>query len=139
MGSDPRSAHPPDADEMPRHEGEVGPFRLGRTAVTNAQYRRFVDETDQPPPSSWPGGLLPAGQEDVPVTYVSWHDAARFCDWAGGRLPTEAEWEAAATGGDGRLWPWGDAPPTAERAVSVVSLRPSRSASVVSWLMPAAP
>ena len=117
MGSDPRSAHPPDAEETPRHDVEIAPFRLGRTAVTNAQYRRFVDETGQPPPSSWPGGAIPEGGEDVPVTYVSWHDAARYCAWAGGRLPTEAEWEAAATGGDGRLWPWGDAPPTAEHAV----------------------
>jgi formylglycine-generating enzyme required for sulfatase activity len=116
MGSDPHAAFPPAADEAPRHAVEVAPFRLGRTPVTNAQYRRFVEETGHRAPGSWPDGCVPAGQDDVPVTYVSWHDAAAFCAWAGGRLPTEAEWEAAA-GGDGRLWPWGDVPPTTAEAV----------------------
>jgi formylglycine-generating enzyme required for sulfatase activity len=116
MGSDVRAAYPPAEDEAPCHVVDVAPFRIGRTAVTNAQYRAFVEETGHRPPSSWPGGVVPARQEDVPVTYVSWHDASAFCAWAGGRLPTEAEWEAAA-GGDGRLWPWGDDPPDQARAV----------------------
>jgi formylglycine-generating enzyme required for sulfatase activity len=116
MGSEPRHAFLPDADESPAHEVEVAPFRIGLTPVTNAQYRAFVEATAHRPPGSWPGGAIPAGQEAVPVTYVSWHDARAFCSWAGGRLPTEAEWEAAA-GGDGRLWPWGDVPPSPEHAV----------------------
>jgi len=117
MGSDPRGAWPPDADEGPRHDVALEPFRITRVPVTNEQYRLFVEATGRPAPSSWPGGSMPAGEKDVPVTYVTWHDASAFCAWAGGRLPTEAEWEAAASGGDGRLWPWGDLPPDTTRAV----------------------
>ena len=117
MGSDPARAYPPAADESPRHVVEVAPFRIGRIPVTNAQYAAFVRETGHRPPSSWPDGTVPPGQDGVPVTYVSWHDAGAFCAWAGARLPSEAEWEAAASGGDGRLWPWGDVPPDRTRAV----------------------
>jgi formylglycine-generating enzyme required for sulfatase activity len=80
---------------------DVVTFELGRTPVTNAQYERFVAETEAAPPPHWPA---PA---DHPVTFVDWHDASAFCAWAGGRLPTEAEWEKAARGTDGRTYPWG--------------------------------
>jgi len=117
MGSDPARAYPPAVDESPRHVVEVGPFRIGRIPVTNGQYQAFVRDTGRRPPSSWPDGTVPHGQDGVPVTYVSWHDAVAFSAWGGARLPSEAEWEAAASGGDGRLWPWGDAPPDRSRAV----------------------
>jgi len=117
MGSDPSRAYPPAADESPRHVVEVAPFRIGRIPVTNGQYEAFVRDTGHRPPSSWPDGTVPEGQDGVPVTYVSWHDAGAFSAWAGARLPSEAEWEAAASRGDGRLWPWGDEPPDRTRAV----------------------
>jgi formylglycine-generating enzyme required for sulfatase activity len=117
MGGDPWRAYPPAADESPRHVVEVAAFRIGRIPVTNGQYAEFVRDTGHRPPSSWPDGAVPDGQDGVPVTYVSWHDAVAYCVWAGARLPSEAAWEAAASGGDGRLWPWGDVPPDRTRAV----------------------
>ena len=117
MGSDAGGGPATEPDEAPRHRVACPGFRLGRTAVTNAEYRRFVDATSRPPPSHWPAGAIPAGRESHPVTYVSWADAAAFCRWAGGFLPSEAQWERAARGDDARAWPWGDEPPTPEHAV----------------------
>ena len=117
MGSEPAGEHAPDPDEAPAHRVHCPRFRIGRTPVTNAEYRLFVDATSRPAPSHWPGGAVPEERELHPVTYVSWADAAAFCRWAGGFLPTEAQWERAARGDDGRPWPWGDAPPTPAHAV----------------------
>ena len=108
MGSDPAAAFPPDEDESPRHLVRVEPFRLARTPVTSEQYRIFADAAGAPLPA--------AAADDIPVTYVTLEDARAFCAWAGVRLPTEVEWEAAARGGDDRLWPWGDEPPDSSRA-----------------------
>ena len=81
---------------------DVAAFELARTPVTNAQYERFVAEGGAAAPPHWPA------PDDHPVTFVDWHEASAFCAWAGGRLPTEAEWEKAARGTDGRTYPWGD-------------------------------
>ena len=116
MGSDPAAAFAPDADEAPRHRVACAAFRIGRTPVTNGEYADFIAASGHPPPSHWPGGGVPAGRERHPVTYVSWHDAVAYCRFVGGFLPSEAQWERAARGGDERTWPWGDEPPTAERA-----------------------
>ena len=116
MGSDPAAEHAPDPDEAPRHILSCPAFMIGRAPVTNAEYREFVAATGHPAPSHWPGEVVPRGRELHPVTYVSWGDARAFCRWAGGRLPSEAEWERAARGDDDRTWPWGEEAPTPERA-----------------------
>ena len=116
MGGNPADEYAPEPDEAPRHRVRCTAFRIGRTPVTNQQYRSFVAATRHPAPTNWPGGAIPAGRELHPVTYVDFDDAAAFCRYVGGRLPTEAEWERAARGDDGRTWPWGEAEPHAGRA-----------------------
>jgi iron(II)-dependent oxidoreductase len=78
-------------------------FHLDKYEVANAQYRQFVEETGR----SAPWGSYPEARANYPVTNISWHEATAYCQWAGKRLPTEAEWEKAARGSDGRLYPWG--------------------------------
>jgi len=108
MGSDTWKDPNAEGDELPQHRLRLGEYWIGKYPVTNAQYKVFVDATGHPPPGHWEGGKIPAGKENHPVVNVSWHDAAAFCAWAGLRLPTEAEWEKAARGADGRIYPWGD-------------------------------
>ena len=90
----------------------VPAFRISKYPVTNAQYEMFVDATGYATPTHWQHGQIPKGKENHPVVSVTWHDVMAFCHWAGVRLPTEAEWEKAARGTDGRIYPWGDKPPT---------------------------
>lgn len=95
-------------DERPRHRLDLPSFWIDTYPVTNAEYARFVAATEHRPPPHWANGSYPPDKADHPVVNVSWEDAQAYAAWAGKRLPTEAEWEKAARGSDGRRWPWGD-------------------------------
>jgi len=97
-------------DEKPRFRATLPGYYIGLFEVTNAQFSRFVDETQTSASSLWIGGTIPTGQENHPVASVSWSDADAYCEWAGLRLPSELEWEKAARGTDGRAYPWGSQP-----------------------------
>lgn len=103
MGSD-------DGDTIskPPHFVTVEPFFMDVTEVTNRQYAEFVNATGQVPPRSWKEGIYPEAEGNFPVTGINWYEAAEYAAWKGKRLPTEAEWEFAARGIDGRTYPWGD-------------------------------
>ena len=109
-------------DEQPVHTVYVDAFYMDVYEVTNAQYKRFVDanpqwQKDYIPDKyhngnylqQWSGNSYPSGNGNHPVVYVSWYAAMAYAQWAGKRLPTEAEWEKAARGGlVGKEYPWGD-------------------------------
>ncbi len=85
---------------------ELDGFWIDRFEVTNAEYMAFVEATGHRPPMFADDPAF--SRPDQPVTGVSWDDAEAYCRWRGKRLPTELEWEKAARGTDGRLYPWGD-------------------------------
>lgn len=95
-------------DEGPQQTVKLPAFYIDQFEVTNLQYKKFNDATQGRSPRHWRNRTFPAGKADHPVVYVSWQNANDYCQWAGKRLPTDAEWEKAARGSDGRMFPWGD-------------------------------
>lgn len=112
MGSLPGDDIP--AEELPQHEVILPAYSIGRTPITNAEYARFLKQARYSLPPSWLRASPPPGKAEHPVVGLSWYDALAYCGWLEAqtgrpyRLPAEAEWEKAARGPDGRLYPWGN-------------------------------
>ena len=106
----------PDAreSEKPRHRVYLSEYWIGKYPITHREYQFFVRETGHRAPYGWNGGQYPEGKGYHPVVWVYWEDAVAYCQWLARKtgipycLPTEAEWEKAARGTDGRIYPWGN-------------------------------
>lgn len=122
MGSNDEDAND---EEKPVHSVYLDPFYMDKYLVTNAQYKKFLDANPKWDKNNiskeyydlklweylenWKGNTYPIGKADHPVVYVSWYAAKAYAQWAGKRLPTEAEWEKAARGGVvSMIYPWGN-------------------------------
>ncbi len=96
------------------HRMEIRPFYMDKYPVTNAEFKKFLDATNYRPKDDlnflkdWKNGTYPQGWDNKPVTWVSIEDARAYAKWAGKRLPHEWEWQFAAQGTDGRIYPWGN-------------------------------
>lgn len=106
-----------DDDEQPVHRVFLDSFYIDKFEVTNGRFAKFVEAIQSEPPWGFADKETPVTHPDQPVRWVNWMDAMGYCLWVGKRLPTEAEWEKAARGTDGRVYPWGNDVPTPAHAV----------------------
>lgn len=110
MGSDLKVDRAAGPQELPQHRVYLDTFEIDKYEVSNVDYLRYVLATGADWPQFWRESPFPEKAALHPVINVSWLDADAYCRWAGKRLPTEAEWEKAARGEDGRVFPWGNEP-----------------------------
>ena len=97
-----------DTDEFPQRHVWVDDFYIDVHEVTNAQYKAYLDSMKVEPPPKWLDGSYGIGEDGLPIVSITWDEAAAYARFVGKRLPTEAEWEKAARGTDGRSFPWGE-------------------------------
>lgn len=95
-------------DEHPERKVYLDSFYIDKYEVTMGEYKKFIDDTAYKVPPDWKDNNFPKGQADYPVVLVDLYDAMAYAKWAGKRIPTEAEWEKAARGTKGRIYPWGN-------------------------------
>ena len=98
----------PGREHAAQQNVELAEYWIDQREISNGEYADFLAATEQEAPQSWTDGSFPADQGEYPVVGVTWDQAKAYCEWANKRLPTEAEWEVAARGVTGRLYPWGD-------------------------------
>jgi len=115
MGSEPGKGL---KDEQPRHKVYLDAFWLDRYEVTGGDFAAYLEANPEEHPTitGWWGREPRPDMVDRPVIGLTWQRCRNYCRWRDKRLPTEAEWERAAAGLEGRTYPWGEAPPTPERA-----------------------
>ncbi len=94
--------------ESPQREVYLPAYLIDQYPVTNEQYHVFCKQTGHPPRAYWTGGTPPSDLLDHPVSMVTHPDALAYAEWAGKKLPTEEQWEKAARGTEGNMFPWGN-------------------------------